>query len=229
MSKPCGKAKDAIRYLTVKEQLIFTEAIKGKANEPQFQIALQTGLRAGEIMGLTWDCIDFKNRKILVEKQIEFRYKQEKWRAAPPKSLTSFRTVPMTSQVYDIFGKLYLKKDDRRLAPVMEESLEYHDPRTDEIKSFIMKDLVFVSSRSGEPIKHSSYDTCIYKICESAGLDKFSMHSLRHTFATRCIERGVPVKALQRILGHANIMTTLDTYVHASDDFLVEAMKIFEA
>ena len=54
------------------------------------------------------------------------------------------------------------------------------------------------------------------------------MHSLRHTFATRCIERGVSIKALQRLMGHANIATTLDIYVHVSDDFLRDAMQIFE-
>jgi site-specific recombinase XerD len=54
------------------------------------------------------------------------------------------------------------------------------------------------------------------------------MHSLRHTFATRCIERGVSIKALQRIMGHANIATTLDIYVHVSDEFLQDAMQIFE-
>ena len=54
------------------------------------------------------------------------------------------------------------------------------------------------------------------------------MHALRHTFATRCIERGVKPKALQKILGHSNLATTMDTYVHMTDDSLAEAMNIFE-
>ena len=77
-------------------------------------------------------------------------------------------------------------------------------------------------------MKNSAYDTHLYKVCEDAGIKNISMHTLRHTFATRCIERGVPIKALQTILGHANITTTMDTYVHASEDFIADAMKLFE-
>lgn len=54
------------------------------------------------------------------------------------------------------------------------------------------------------------------------------MHALRHTFATRCIEKGVNPKSLQKILGHAQLSTTMDTYVHVTDDSLELAMKIFE-
>ncbi|MBO5599052.1 MAG: tyrosine-type recombinase/integrase [Oribacterium sp.] len=49
----------------------------------------------------------------------------------------------------------------------------------------------------------------------------------RHTFATRCIERGVKPKAFQKILGHSNLSTTMDTYVHMTDESLEEAMEIF--
>ena len=110
----------------------------------------------------------------------------------------------------------------------MEEYLEYYDYYTDEMKRLWMNNLVFISRRSGEPVKNSAYDTCLDKICDQAGIKRFSMHVLRHTFATRCIERGVSVKALQRLLGHANIATTLDIYVHVSDEYLIEAMRVFE-
>ena len=55
------------------------------------------------------------------------------------------------------------------------------------------------------------------------------MHALRHTFATRCIERGVNPKSLHKILGHAHLSTIMDTYVHVTDDSLEVAMNIFEA
>lgn len=81
----------------------------------------------------------------------------------------------------------------------------------------------------GMPAKSSSYDTHLYKLCQEAGIKPFSMHALRHTFATRAIERGVPPKVLQQLLGHASIKTTMDTYVHVSDDSKLEAIKLFEA
>lgn len=228
VTMPQGKPKSAIRALTVKEQLAFTQAIKGKANEPQFQIMLQTGLRTGEMMGLTWDCVDFEERMITVNKQIEYRYEQGKWRAMPPKSMAGYRRIPMTTGVYEILRTLYQKRNDRKWSTLMEEYLEYYDYYTDEMKRLWMNNLVFISRRSGEPVKNSAYDTYLDKICDQAGIKRFSMHVLRHTFATRCIERGVSAKALQRLLGHANIATTLDIYVHFSDEYLIEAMRVFE-
>ena len=134
----------------------------------------------------------------------------------------------MTTGVYEILRTLYQKRNDRKWSTLMEEYLEYYDYYTDEMKRLWMNNLVFISCRSGEPVKNSAYDTYLDKICDQAGIKRFSMHVLRHTFATRCIERGVSVKALQRLLGHANIATTLDIYVHVSDEYLIEAMRVFE-
>ena len=71
-------------------------------------------------------------------------------------------------------------------------------------------------SRKGEPTKNSAYDTKLMDYCDKVGMQRFSMHTLRHTFATRCIEAGVDVKSLSEILGHANVAITLTTYVHSS-------------
>ena len=73
-------------------------------------------------------------------------------------------------------------------------------------------------SRKGEPVKNSTYDTMLFKICEKAEISKFSMHILRHTFATRCIEGGMMPKILQKILGHSNIGITMNLYVHITED-----------
>ena len=73
-------------------------------------------------------------------------------------------------------------------------------------------------SRKGEPVKNSTYDTMLFKICEKAEINKFSMHILRHTFATRCIEGGMMPKTLQKILGHSNIGITMNLYVHITED-----------
>ena len=87
---------------------------------------------------------------------------------------------------------------------------------------------MFVNFRTGEPAKNSSYDTHLYKLCDEAGIKRFSMHSLRHTFATRAIERGIHPKTLQVLLGHSTVQMTMDRYVHVSDASLANAIQQFE-
>jgi integrase len=88
--------------------------------------------------------------------------------------------------------------------------------------------LVFINYRTGEPTKNSSYDTHLYKLCDDAKIKRFCMHALRHTYATRAIERGMQPKVLQKLLGHANIKTTMDRYVHVTDASLSNAVKLFD-
>jgi integrase len=109
-----------------------------------------------------------------------------------------------------------------------ETILEYMDRRTGETNYLVMKDLVFINYRTGEPAKNSSYDTHLYKVCDEAGIKRFCMHALRHTYATRAIECGVQPKVLQQLLGHASIKTTMDRYVHVTDDSMVKAVKQFQ-
>ncbi len=87
--------------------------------------------------------------------------------------------------------------------------------------------------KTGAPVKNSTYDTGIYKACDRAQIPRFSMHVLRHTFATRCIEAGMTPKTLQTILGHSNIGITMNLYVHTTDeqknlemDRVAEALKV---
>ena len=97
-----------------------------------------------------------------------------------------------------------------------------------QVSRLVMRDLVFINWRTGEPAKNSSYDTHLYKLCDEAGIEKFCMHALRHTYATRAIESGVQPKVLQKLLGHASIKTTMDRYVHVTNDSMSKAVLQFE-
>ncbi len=64
----------------------------------------------------------------------------------------------------------------------------------------------------------TAYDTTLFKLCDKAGIKRSSMHVLRHTYATRCIEGGMRPKTLQVLLGHSNVSITMNLYVHVTDD-----------
>ena len=222
VSNPCkkslksdmGKPSDKKEALTIDVQKKFLEAVVGYSYENQYQFVLQTGLRTGELIGLRWSDIDFEKRTMKIERTMEFRYKVGEWRVGPPKSKSGYRTIPLTDEAIRILENQRTKNKSLKLVP-----MEW-------------RDIVFLC-RNGTPVKNSTYDTGLFKYCDRIGIPRFSMHVLRHTFATRCIEGGMKPKTLQKILGHSNIGITMNLYVHITEDekqreidLVAEALKV---
>ena len=225
-TKP-ARAKDDIKFLTIDEQKKFLEVAKRSHNYYQYALILETGLRTGELIGLTWDAVDWKNRTLTVNKTLEYRHKQKEWRAGPPKTQQSYRTIPLTNFAYEILQRVYENSKNQKKSETLCQELEYIDRHTGAKSTLVMNDLVFINWRTGEPAKNSSYDTHLYKLCDEAGIKRFCMHALRHTYATRAIESGMQPKVLQKLLGHASIQTTMDRYVYVTDDSLAKAVSRF--
>lgn len=208
-----GKPSDKKEAITIDDQRRFLAAAKGQSYEYQYRFALQTGLRTGELVGLKWEDINFERKTLTIERSMEFRYKVGEWRVGPPKSKSGYRTIPLTDEAICI---LKAQKEKNRKLKVIDKE---------------WADTVFLC-RKGQPVKNSTYDTALFKICDKAGIKRFSMHVLRHTFATRCIEGGMMPKTLQKILGHSNIGITMNLYVHITEeekqkeiDLVAEALK----
>mgnify|MGYP003472143289 FL=1 len=222
------RAKDDIKFLTREDQRTFLETAQRSHNYYQYALILETGLRTGEMIGLTWDAVDFEKRTLTVNKTLEFRHAQQHWRAGPPKTQQSYRTIPLTDRAYDILKDIWESREGRKESPLLSQTLEYMDRHTGVTSQLVMRDLVFINWRTGEPAKNSSYDTHLYKLCDEAGINRFCMHALRHTYATRAIESGMQPKVLQKLLGHASIQTTMDRYVHVTTDSMDQAVKLFQ-
>ena len=190
--------------------------------------APQNDLCTGEVIGLTWDAIDWEKRTLTVNKTLEFRHKDQQWRAGPPKTVNSYRTIPLTKRAYEILLEAREKWENGKKSEKLSTTLSYIDRRTGQENQLILANLVFINWRTGEPAKNSSYDTHLYKLCDEAGIKRFCMHTLRHTYATRAIESGVQPKVLQKLLGHASIKTTMDRYVHVTDESMTNAVQQFE-
>nr|WP_330424402.1 tyrosine-type recombinase/integrase [Dorea sp. AM58-8] len=116
---------------------------------------------------------------------------------------------------YDTFNRrsgCYTKKQKEKNKRISEISTEWEE-------------FVFLC-RKGTPVKNSTYDTALFKICDKAKIPRFSMHILRHTFSTRCIEAGMKPKTLQMLLGHSNIGITMNLYVHTTEEEKKKEMEL---
>jgi len=203
-----GEESPERNAITREEQSLFFNAIRKSGYYAQFALVLQTGLRVGELSGLKWSDIDFENKRINVCRTMTYRDKQ--WRVNTPKSKAGFREVPLTEEALRILKGVKEKRSGLDVIP-----MQYHDT-------------VFLS-KNGIPILPTTYNNALRSICKRTGIPQISMHILRHTFATRCIEAGMQPKTLQEILGHASIEMTMDIYVHVMKDTKLKEMSEIES
>lgn len=184
------------RVLTREEQVRFTEYLLTDMDAGRFGVllAMLTGLRIGELCALRWDSVSLSDNTIRVEETMQ-RLKDEEGRSGKrtkiivtaPKSGTSMRIIPMTEFAAALCSQMIVA--DRR-AFVLTGTRQFIEPRT------------------------VQYRLCRY--LRECGIEDAHFHTLRHTFATRCIEVGFELKSLSEILGHSSTTITLNRYVHAS-------------
>lgn len=216
------------RVLTREEQKEFKEYAKGTLYYNVFCLVLETGLRAGEVGGLKWNDIDFENKVLNVQRTILQDAKKGGFYFGEPKTKQSKRIIPLTNEAISI-----LKQQKIQQNKLKTKSKEWHNE---------WQGLVFTTI-NGNPVGASTFRTVIIRIVKNINFNRqFNsdngtyeefehcfMHSLRHTFATRCIENGMQPKTLQKILGHSTINTTMDLYVHVTDEQLfteIEKMNV---
>ena len=175
-------------------QAFFAEARATGVYE-MYYIELATGLRRGELLGLKWQDIDWKNGIIKVRRQIARVDGQIV--EAPLKTKNSYRTVTISPQAIEVLKQQKAKTHDQYVFP----------------------------SPNGGPISPDSVNNMLKRVLARAGIPKVRFHDLRHTFATIALQNGVDIKTVSGMLGHFSAGFTLDTYAHVTTAAQKEAAQ----
>lgn len=251
------KARERI-ILTLDEwQQIISRFPAGSRFHIPLMIGFYTGLRISEAFALTWDDIDLENRTITVSKQIVKRNfgsevrkamdthgKKElksSWYFTSTKTPSSNRTIPFGETLYKALKAEHIaqKKNELKYSEfytihVLKKEL---DEKGAEISRIIPVQKCVCSNlprvpmvciaENGEYTSTDSFKYCSRVIHKELML-AFDYHSLRHTHATILIESGANIKDVQTRLGHSNIQTTLQTYVHDTEKMASQSVDLFE-
>lgn len=221
------------KTLTKDEQKIFEKYLEKEGFNhkwyPIFIVMLWTGMRVGEVTGLTWEDIDFENNTITVSHTLVYYDRGGKDRCGyainTPKTNAGNRVIPMIEKV-----KLALLEEKAYQKELGIECVSKIDGYTN---------FVFVN-RFGTTYNQATLNKalrriirdCNYEIMDKGNansiiLPNISNHSLRHTFTTRMLEAGVNIKVMQEVLGHSDAQTTMNIYAEAKQDFTKEELDKF--
>ena len=193
---PKGSKKE-MRVLSLEEQTRFVEYLLADMNEIKFGIllALLTGMRIGEVCALKWKDVFLEDRIIKISSTMQRLQTLDKKSEAKTKiavgdakSETSKRYIPLTNYAVSLCKKMRAENPNAYLLTASES--RFIEPR--------------------------ALQYWLKKYTAACGLNGVHFHTLRHTFATRCVEVGFEIKSLSEILGHSSAKVTLDRYVHSS-------------
>lgn len=218
------------RVLTVEEQELFLKYLSGTEHELEFRFVLLTGLRASEISGLIWDNVNWERKELYITQAMGYSKKENKFFITTPKTKSSIRTIPLVDEALQILRQQKKKQMLARMKSTNWNTEECFD------------NLVF-TSQNGRPNGHAIYNNAIKSVLRRMNRDivaeakvngvepqiipGFSMHSLRHSFATRAFEAGMKPKVVQQILGHATLNVTTDLYMHTTIEHLHREIEKF--
>ena len=206
--------KQEIKPLDEVQIADFLKAIHGDRFEELFLVTLFTGLRQCEVLGLTWDCVDFDNGTLLVNKQMQLHQEQgiKAYQLVPTKNSKS-RTITAAPSVMSLLR--------RRRAIQAQQHLEAGPLWQD-------SDLVF-TDELGRHLTKSSVYRSFKKIVAAIGRPDARFHDLRHSYAVAAIRSGDDIKTVQGNLGHATAAFTLDVYGHVTDQMKQASAARMEA
>ena len=198
-----------MNVLTLEQVEQLLDSAKGDRFEALYALAVTTGMRRGELLGLKWEDVDMnvstvrvKRSLVLIRAGLVF---------VPPKSAKSRRSITLTSGVVESLKKHKAYQDEERLGKRWREN-----------------SLVFPTT-VGTPIYPHHFVRRYFKeLLKKANLPDVRFYDLRHTCATLLLTKGVHPKIVQELLGHSSISITLDTYSHVLPNMQEKAVRAME-
>lgn len=202
-----------------KEMMIFNEdqvttfliAAKSSSYQLIYQLALATGMRQSEILGLKWEDVDWKNCTISVKRQAQYVNGQGIV-FLEPKTRTGIRKIALGMTILE------------ELSNHRKEQNELKFQRVDKWQEI---NLIF-STSNGTPISQRNLTRDFLKVIRRTELPRLRFHDLRHTAASLMINRGIPIITVSKMLGHSKASVTLNIYAHCVSESQFEAAKIME-
>ena len=216
-TNPCAAAtvpkgyKKHVTAMSPDEQALLVSLCDGSTSRNFFIFLLNTGLRCGEALALTWEDINFEDKSITVSKNVS-TIKNRDASADAPRNITVISDTTKTAS-------------GNRTIPINKHALRILSAQRDNPAS----DFFVFASRNGAVLTHRNISRSFTGFIKSAGLpSKYSLHTLRHTFATRLLEKGVSPKVVSDILGHKSITITLNLYSHVMPSLKQDAVDLLD-
>jgi integrase len=211
--KPPQPTREEMHPLTPEQAkvLLQTAHEAGDRLEALYVLAIHTGLRQGEILGLKWDDVDLEDGSLQVRRTLAITKSGPVFTS--PKTTSSRRSLELTSQALEAV-KHHL---ERQLAEI------------DRVGSLWSENGLIFASETGEPLnRHNLTRRSFKSLLKRAGLPQIRFHDLRHTCATLLLTRNMNPKIVSEMLGHSTIAITLDTYSHVLPNMRNQAAAAME-
>lgn len=202
------KEKDTWNPEEVKKFLTVCDELRWKV---AFSLAIHTGMRRGEILALKWNNVNFEKQTVKIEESLAYTKEQGLYFKAP-KTTNSIREVVIPASLISLLKELQYEQKKMKIR--MGNVFHSHN--------------LVISTIDGKPVHPRNFARSFEGLIKKAGINRISLHGLRHTNATILMKQGVNPKIVSERLGHANVGITLDIYSHTDLEMQHETVAKLE-